>query len=583
LSDEHRRLRATFREGSKADSSRHAATVEKLAEFARQASPQLDVPLPVAGLQDGATPVPDGGDFIKYLQWCCPAKAMCEHGLWTSAAAKPLKTVLRQEWEKLHEPLTKTHNFTAVKYATVTRCSRAGFCLHTPAGQLLDRFVTEFERAMRLAVSPGEVPRAAYDMNALLIRLQVRPRRGIRGTTSEHFFHVGHGNLSSASFELMKLTVVSDGWHSRLAANMGLVALAANPSDPECGAANAWRSFLPLELTKPILLSFYRIASSSYVLHAFSPKDLFAAALKMDNQEIELWVGKPAAAAPLLGMDGTSGSSLSSDSSDSDAGDAPPPGLDDEEAPSDDDGGDVDDALVRALAALMDEDDWTEPESDSGDDGVVVQPAADAVPAQAPAPVPAPAPAPLPPPLIPAPPAALAVVPVPPLPLPPPVGRGRGRGGGGGGGRAPGRGWRVGPGGRVPYVRYAFGNGYFILRPDAPGGPSIDAHCDMCEGKLDRKSREHPFHARGPKWKTQGRPVGLQLLWLSFDCGGVKDRHSDLLKVWFMEPGMKYEDRHMTRAYVGTHRLDLAPVFEMERHPWDDEVLGEPFFLCGVR
>ena len=582
-------IRRNVRLQSQAEAAEVTAQSAAVVSWSRRNASTLDM-LPGVKLGDGATPMPDGGDDMDYVHWVCPAASICQRLGCQDLGS--LRRSLREEWDTLHEPLTKTHSFTSVKYPKITRCMRAGFCVcRSVGGRLLDSFVGEFQDAMHGILSGGDpAARTFYDMNALVIRLKVQSTRGV---TSHNFFHIGMGNLSSRTFEMVKLDEVLSGLHYRVAAGAGLVALSCDTSLPACGAGNMWATFAALDLTKSVWLRLYRIAARDLRMPSFRPRDIFAEPLK-ESADAKIWDGRSTRQPrpPPAPSDSDSDGDADPDEHAEAETSSPPPLADESEPEFEDDDGSVElpDMLVRALESLIDEgmDGWSEPPSDSGsgDDGTrtpvctspprvpeVVPPGSEidhpaarglVVPALEPVVAPLPPLTPLPPPPIPGGPALGA------------GGRAAGRKGRGG------RGWRAARGGgRVPYQHYDYGHGYFIIRPDAPTGPSIDAHCSQCECKLDRKSRPHPHHDRSFTWKAQGRPLGMQLLWLAFDCGGDRDRHKEELKKWAEVTGYRYEDRCTAREAAMT-LPSLAEVFDMERDPWPDEARGEPHYLCGI-
>jgi hypothetical protein len=128
-----------------------------------------------------------------------------------------------------------------------------------------------------------------------------------------------------------------------------------------------------------------------------------------------------------------------------------------------------------------------------------------------------------------------------------------------------------------------FGNG--ILRLRSGSAQSIDAHCRVCGAKLDRKFKEHPTaEERGPlgRFRSQGRPLGLLMLWLSAPCTGNPDKHNkEFLKRWKVTPGFLWDQRSVLRdQYKDDPRFTRS--CRSERAPWPEEANGEPFDLCGV-
>jgi hypothetical protein len=99
---------------------------------------------------------------------------------------------------------------------------------------------------------------------------------------------------------------------------------------------------------------------------------------------------------------------------------------------------------------------------------------------------------------------------------------------------------------------------------------------------MDRKLKafddaiEDPRHKKRP----QGRPMGLLLLWLDFDCKGVLADHKAIAARWALVAGMKFEER-CTARQLGMQNPLLADVFKEEREPFAEETRGEPHLLCG--
>lgn len=95
---------------------------------------------------------------------------------------------------------------------------------------------------------------------------------------------------------------------------------------------------------------------------------------------------------------------------------------------------------------------------------------------------------------------------------------------------------------------------------------------------MDTKVTENSARFR----RHQGRPLGLQLLWLAHDCGGNAESHKSLAKrIWSVTPGLLYEQRVAQRQEAARTRPDMEPLFRAERPTFAEERDGEPFLLCG--
>jgi hypothetical protein len=354
----------------------------------------------------------------------------------------------------------------------------------------------------------------------------------------------------------MQLHLQSEGLYSRLAEMMQCRALSADPAARFCGAVNMWRAALNFDLLQQCKLTFLRIVSNDTKLHEFSPKHIFVAPLQLPV--ITLWVGKPqplpadddfAAPADFDQEHGSEDVDQSQHASDSDLpGDELPPVFDKDDSDIDD----LPDRLAEGLAAILGEEfsDWSvglsSDAASSSSSGPEDEPPAAVVPLDEPPPdAPPPPPAPVLEPV----PVMDVIVGVPAAG--PPKGRGRGRG-------------RRGGVHVYDHMAYPFKRGHFKVRPHVD---YIDVHCDVCGGKMDRKGKEHPNHDRSAKFRAQGRPLGMMLLWLSVECPGNKDLHKDLCKTWALIPGMMFEARVALRDEASTTMPHLNDVFSAERDP----------------
>jgi hypothetical protein len=128
--------------------------------------------------------------------------------------------------------------------------------------------------------------------------------------------------------------------------------------------------------------------------------------------------------------------------------------------------------------------------------------------------------------------------------------------------------------------RFLWRNGEIHLRKHAE---YADAHCNLCGCKMDRKLKKFDPAERSAKAKRrqQGRPLGMQLLWLSYDCKGNADDHKNLANRWLVTPGMKFAERCQART-EGMADPSLTELFQQERPAWPEEDRGEPHSLCGL-
>jgi hypothetical protein len=495
---------------------------------------------------------------MSFAHCIAPAVDMCTVALSGKHATGALRKKLRQHWEALHRLTSKAGviSLGKVSYPTLSKCHLAGFCLHTVEGRVLQAFVHQFERGIDSMIKREQI-RDLYDNNALVVRLSVSPDGPRR------WFHIGYGNLTTLSFELLALDEETDTLRARLAAAHMMVALAADTNKPFCGAVNVWQACRGLPFSKPIDLDCFRLASSSVVLDQFRPMDVFVSNIGIDVPSVSIWSGTVGSIAS--GSDGggachaVEGEGDEDDDDDEQAHDQHNAGVADE-ASDDDIGDEVPPQMLEAYLMLQGADLSQELESDDEgdplpDDHGPPEPvgvpgggvpgdvgAGDAAAPQAP--------------LL-----------VPELVAGPAVGKGKGRGRG--------KGRRAPPGG---YDAIPYGNGYLKVRPS---DASIDAHCTKCGNKVDRKSRAYDGDSTAIKFRSQGRPVGFLLLWLQYDCEGDRGAHGRAGKHWSLLPGLKYADRCRLRQEA-RDRPELEDVFKAERDPWHEELgTGEPHGLVG--
>ena len=330
-----------------------------------------------------------------------------------------------------------------------------------------------------------------------------------------------------------------------------------------CGFSNMWKALAPLDQFSELHLTFYRLAKTPRRL---SDEEVLAMiTVQQVSEPRTFWSGVPSANAAV--RDFVQGA-CDADNSDGEGGALTDDEVSDndhiEDDPGDDDTNDIPD-WVRSLGEELERLGF---HSDSGSDAdgsdVGERPGdADGLPD-----VPVDARPPdavladvLPPP---------AVVPDPPLaahvPLPPLAPAGAGVGGGGG--------WRRPGGGREdPYPKLLFGFGHIKIRENAH---SLDAHCDKCSAKADRTVKSPANEGR---YSAQGRPLGLLLLFLKFDCGGNADLHKVQFKRWQILPGMRVDDRRAVRAEAWALPV-FQPAFALERARRVGEP-EEPYFLAG--
>ena len=150
-------------------------------------------------------------------------------------------------------------------------------------------------------------------------------------------------------------------------------------------------------------------------------------------------------------------------------------------------------------------------------------------------------------------------------------GRGRGRGGRGLGGRGRGR-------GRGRGDAYLFENikneantdvvGRILINP----GGSLDAHCNRCTLRINRRRFPHPSRHGVP----QGRPLGALIAILWEDCDGNEGTHRGK----YTDGHLTFPKRHRARLWAAGGGVPAHLLEQEERPARDDEPDGEPLALC---
>jgi hypothetical protein len=208
----------------------------EIADWSAQQTPKLVVPLilPVSA-EMGAHAVPPKVGGIDRVEWVAPGSRIAQLALSSQTSSQNTLGAMREAWEKVHSLIRKGEQapFGKVQYERNSWCRRAGFCSHTPHGNLLRLFVVEgLTSCLRVALAPDTPARRAYDSGALCIRL--------RSTSSELWVYIGYGNLNSFEFTGMPLRLGSE-LHIRAAKAVGEVALEACVDAPMCGVGNLFR------------------------------------------------------------------------------------------------------------------------------------------------------------------------------------------------------------------------------------------------------------------------------------------------------------------------------------------------------
>ncbi len=106
-----------------------------------------------------------------------------------------------------------------------------------------------------------------------------------------------------------------------------------------------------------------------------------------------------------------------------------------------------------------------------------------------------------------------------------------------------------------------------------PKSESLDAHCNICDCRINKKYRQHknrPSH-------QQGRPMGSHLAWLCLKCLGDASSHRamwDAAELPFV--------RKAKARTEGSQEDELQPCFAVERDTRPEEIAdgGEPRCLA---
>ena len=107
---------------------------------------------------------------------------------------------------------------------------------------------------------------------------------------------------------------------------------------------------------------------------------------------------------------------------------------------------------------------------------------------------------------------------------------------------------------------------------------NIDAHCNIeshsCKGNPCRLVRKRLPHASG-RQDAQGRPVGLELLWLELGpTKATREDHVNMLKprLRTMEDVIALSrPKRLAARERGKAKPELKEVFDLERPPWTGE------------
>ena len=467
--------RTSLREPLKRQSTEAAALHQQdllaLASFRESQAVRFgqELPLPSATFQDGVRALP-GFDGVDFAQCVPPCADMCKAALSGKMATKELRASLRSAWSELHKPVAKEDvaPLGVVQYPRISKCFHAGFCLHSTDGRVLHAFVHQFQMAMRSLLRPETRPREMYSSNALVVCL-TESAPGL-----QHWFHVGYGNLNESSFELLRLTEEVGSLRARVALSRSMVALAADPSAPSCGAANMWQSFRKLTLSLSISLLCYRLVVGDLAVEPFQPKDIFVTVIDDHADDIiSLWIGSHCRQVAPRDDD----EDMEDDVEHGDDQDIVLGNVVDSEDDVDDD---LPPALLVAWRNLQGHDWDAVSEAGSGNSDLGDQPPED--------------PEGEPPFFEEAPPVA-EPPPLPPPPLAALEGPGVAPPGGG-----PGVGWAGRAHRGFIHPRFNYGSGHIKQRAV---DQYIDGHCDRCGAKVDRKSSANVLR----RWRAQGRPL----------------------------------------------------------------------------
>ena len=100
----------------------------------------------------------------------------------------------------------------------------------------------------------------------------------------------------------------------------------------------------------------------------------------------------------------------------------------------------------------------------------------------------------------------------------------------------------------------------------------MDAHCDRCKIKTDKKTYENP------RYPSQGRPFGYLLLFLD-QCPGTAEGHKALLGKYREASDQMHDRRRDLRAEYSVHP-ELGEFSTLEDRlplPAVDDDVGEPY------
>ena len=132
------------------------------------------------------------------------------------------------------------------------------------------------------------------------------------------------------------------------------------------------------------------------------------------------------------------------------------------------------------------------------------------------------------------------------------------------------KGWKGGPKhagyaqGKIRSETTGYQYGYILLNMH-PDALSLDAHCDRCGAKVNRKFREHRKYGAA---HHQGRPMGSLIAWLRLRCTG---QH----KADYCDEKLPFSDRARARTW-GEEQEHLRFLFQEERKKFPHEAHDEP-------
>lgn len=276
---ERRAIRAELRIGAcqaaeHFESQRAAMQAWSSSELAKVAGD-----LPTAAGSVGCCLSPCSVPGIDHMLWLPPASSMAKLAL--SGWAGPLRKSLGESWGKLHDvpPPAKIPSLGRVMHPKRSLCLQAGFCLHGRRGARIRNAVASFQGFMREALQHSKPPSAqrdVYNRNALVACF-------MQPGLDKAWYHVGHGNLNTHNFELLRLSAAPPNTVAfRVAEARGWVALTAlEHADAQCGAACLWRSFRDrLDLELPCRVHLYRLVVSDDLIDGeFAPRDVLVSEL----------------------------------------------------------------------------------------------------------------------------------------------------------------------------------------------------------------------------------------------------------------------------------------------------------------